>query len=119
MKLIGYIEGIEIAFDFYPPKHFRAIIPKQLDGKYILQLNVIDDAGNESGGVFKQMYVDFSNLHFHILDENYKFSFENQDKKYIKIDNQYDFISIANQYNYREINCKYKYRELVSRCICN
>lgn len=106
-------------FDFYPPKSFRGIIPRKLDGQYIMQLTVIDDYGNEDGGVYKYMYVDFSSLHFHILEENFKFSKQNEDKKYIKVDNLYKNKTIENIYSFEKVQSKYSYKELMNRCICN
>lgn len=118
MRLTGNIEGIEIQFDFYPPKHFRGIIPKQLDGKYVMQLKLIDNFGNETGGAYKYMYVDFSNLHFHILDENYKFAKQDEDKKYIKVDGLYRAKNIDSSYRFEKLASEFSYKE-VSKCSCN
>lgn len=118
MKLVGYVEGVEIKFDFYPPKYFRSVIPKQLDGKYIMQLKLIDDFGNETGGAYKYMYVDFQNLHFHILGENYRFSKQDEDKKYIKVDDLYRTKNIDGSYRFEKIASEFSYKELI-RCSCN
>lgn len=119
MKLVGYIEGVEIKFDFYPPKYFKGVIPKKLSGQYIMQLTLIDDFGNEDGGVYKYMYVDFNSLHFHILDENFKFSKKDEDKKYIKIEKLFESRAINDIYSFEKLGCKYSYRELVNKCFCN
>lgn len=95
MKLIGYIDGMEIRFDFYPPDIFKATIPKKLSGKYIVQLKVIDEAGNEENKADIYVYIDFQNMSFREVKSPYKLN-END-----------------NNYNYMELNCKYTYKELV------
>lgn len=119
MKLIGSVGGIEVKFDFYPPNIFRGVIPKNLSGQYILQLTLFDDFGNTNGGAFKYMYVDFNSLHFHILEDNFKFSETNEDKTYIKVDNLYNTKEIKEAYSFNELKSEYSYRELVNKCICN
>lgn len=119
MKLIGKIGGVEVKFDFYPPNIFKGVIPKQLDGQYIFQLNVFDEAGNTTGGAYKYMYIDFNSLHCHILSENFKFSKRDEGKTYIKVDDLYDTREIEEAYSFSEIKSNYDYKELVYECICN
>lgn len=71
MRLIGYIEGVEVTFDFYPPNTFRAVFPRQLDGTYIVELHAIDDAGNET--VYTNLFVliDFQSMIFRVLGTDF------------------------------------------------
>lgn len=94
MRLIGHVDGIEISFDFYPPNIFRGIIPKRLNGKYVVELKVIDDAGNENGMTDILVYIDFQNMEFKVLDDKFRFN-------------------VDDRFSYKETQSKYSYRELV------
>ena len=72
MKLIGYIKGVEISFDFHPPNIYKAIIPKQFDGVYIVNLKAIDDAGNENNYADMIVCIDFDKMSFKVLENNLK-----------------------------------------------
>lgn len=112
MKLIGNIDGVEVMFDFHPPNQFKAEIPKKLNGIYIVELKLIDDAGNEttSSGIF--VGINFSEMSFEILE-----GFDDKEAT-----ENYDFEEIQNEFNSKEINeiisfeelmPKYSHRELV------
>lgn len=84
-----------------------------------MQFTVFDDYGNEGGGAYKYIYVDFSKLHFHLLGENFKFTKEDEHKKYIKVDTLYTDKLIENAYSFEKLQSKYSYKELMSKCTCN
>lgn len=115
MKLVGYVDGVEVSFSFYPPNTFKAIIPKRLNGKYIVELKAIDDAGNENGETSIYMYIDFQSMHFKILNEKYMFNIDENNTKFIEVENIYDSIECINEFSFKEIFNQYSYRELVIR----
>lgn len=91
MKLIGYINGIEIKFNFYPPDKWEAIIPKEFSGKYILQLKAIDDAGNEAGFTSIIVCVDFTKMAFEVIDKQFKTKDSSSNYVYNELDGHYRF----------------------------
>jgi len=112
MKLIGYIDGVEIRFDFYPPNTFKATIPKKLSGKYIVQLKVIDEAGNEENKADMYVYIDFQNMSFREVGSTYVNKIKDNNLSYIEIKNDYE-LNENNMYESIELNCKYTYKELI------
>lgn len=114
MKLVGYIDGIEVNFDFYPPHTFKCTIPKTINGRYIVQLKAVDDAGNETNLTKIYVYIDFKKMDFVILDKIFTFNIDNSDFDYLKIDNLYDFKQLEERFNFMEVNSQYSYRELVT-----
>lgn len=115
MRLIGYIDGIEVSFDFYPPNIYRAIIPKRLNGRYIVQLKAIDQAGNETNTSDIYMYIDLKQMIFNVLEDKFKFNIDNNGLGYVEVNNIYNSKEIDNKFNFLEIHSKYSYRELVVR----
>lgn len=94
MKLIGYIDGIEVKFDFYPPNKFKADIPKKKDGTYIIQLIATDDAGNESSLSNIFVYINFSKMIFKVL-EGFKFVEGNENYGFIELKNKFSFLELS------------------------
>lgn len=113
LKLIGYVDGIEISFDFYPPNIFKGIIPKKLNGRYIVQLKAIDEAGNETNTAEVYVYIDFKKMIFKVLDENYKFNIDNNGLGYIEVKDTYNINIIEDKFSFKEVQSQYSYRELV------
>jgi len=95
MRLVGYINGMEVSFDFYPPSSYKANIPKHLEGSYIVQLKAIDDAGNEANYTDILVYFDFQKMEFMIL--NYNYSHE------IIVNTNYSVKSIESNFTYKEV----------------
>ena len=95
MKLIGYMDGIEVKFDFYPPNTFKAEIPKNMSGIYTVELHAIDDAGNQTNMCDIMMLIDFDRLTFKVIDSG--------------------LISKTDNKNYicKELQQRFLYRELV------
>ena len=94
MKLVGYLDGIEVKFDFYPPNQFKAEIPKKSNGTYIVEFKVIDDAGNETNYSNILIAINFNKMSFEILE-----GFTEKEK--------------SSDYNSEELIQEYSYRELV------
>ena len=113
MKLIGYINGVEVSFDFYPPNTWRATIPTDITGRFVLQLKAIDDAGNSTNNIYVYVYIDFQNMIFKVLDK--KFGYKNNSKDYCYgiIDNEYETKYIEDEFIYNKLPQKYSYRKLV------
>lgn len=113
MKLIGHVDGVEIRFDFYPPNLFRAIIPKHLTGKYVLELKAIDEAGNYDFKTNIFIHVDFQSMSFRILENKYVFN-ANEDKLWsIEIKEDFSALQLESNLEYKVIDSPYSYRELV------
>lgn len=97
MKLVGYVDGIEISFNFCPPNIYEAVIPKRLNGKYIVQLKAIDDAGNETNMADTYMYMDFQQMIFKNLGNKFRFNID---------DSKFGFKEVSNQYSHKELMIK-------------
>ncbi|KZL93568.1 PF13754 domain-containing protein [Clostridium magnum] len=95
MKLVGYINGIEVRFDFYPPNQFKAEIPKRMSGIYLLELHAIDDAGNQSNMCDMAVLIDFDKLTFKVLDSEFIHETNNE------------------EFGYKELQPEFLYKELV------
>lgn len=114
MRLIGNIDGIEVRFDFYPPNIFKAEIPKQLDGTYILQLHAIDEAGNITNYSDIFVRIDFKQLNIEVLPSNYNFIGDSMDMGVVALDKNFTFKNISSDFNFMMHNSNYSYRELVA-----
>lgn len=112
MRLIGYVDGVEVKFYFYPPNNFKAEIPKQIDGTYILELHAIDDAGNETSFSNIFILIDFSKMVFKVLEGFHA----------VEGNKNYGFTELSEEYISKELGVivtdikmplVYSYRELV------
>lgn len=115
MRLIGYIEGVEVKFDFYPPNKFIGIIPKKLDGKYIAQFILYDDAGNQTSLSTILIYIDFNKMDFKILNPNNKLDFNIKSNNYfesMKINTIYSE-KIINNFIFKKVFSNYTFKELI------
>lgn len=95
MKLIGYLDGVEVAFDFYPPNQFKAEIPKNKSGIYIVELHAVDDAGNQTNMCDMAVLIDFDRLKFKILDTEFEYRMNSE------------------EFGYKELQQKFTYKELI------
>lgn len=91
MKLVGYADGVEVKFDFYPPNIFKAEIPKKVSGIYLLELHATDDAGNQTNMCDMAVLIDFDKLSFKILDTDILYKTENEDFEFKEL--QQEFMS--------------------------
>ncbi len=112
MKLIGYVDGVEVKFDFYSPNKWRAIIPRKITGKYILQLKAVDEAGNESNFSDLFICIDFRNMKVKILGKKYDFREKSKEYLCIKLDNEQGIDTIQDSYIYNELGVEFTH-ELV------
>lgn len=113
MKLIGYVDGIEVNFDFYPPNTFKAIIPKKLDGKYILELQAEDDAGNIDCSTGMYIYIDFQHMKIKVLSSKYQFKKDANNLRYKKIDNIFSSKELDSKLTFKKSCSPYSYKELI------
>ena len=112
MNMVGYVDGIEVKFDFYPPNKFNAEIPKKLNGTYIIQLKVIDDAGNTNGYSDIFIKIDFTSLKIQILPESFNCIKNEEEFGYNEL--PLDYVKRINcAYDYAEIKQRYTFRELI------
>lgn len=112
MKLIGYVDGIEVIFDFYPPNKFKAEIPKRIDGTYIVELHAIDDANNISNYSNIFIRIDFNKLKVEMLSPTYFVKSDDSKFEYIQLFNNFVSKPKENIFSYKKLDV-YKYRELV------
>lgn len=113
MKLIGYVDGIEVNFNFYPPSTFRAVIPKKLDGKYILELKAVDDAGNIGCSTGMYIYIDFQHMKIKVLNSKYQFKNEVEKLGYKKIDSIFSSKELDSKLTFKKSYSPYSYEELI------
>lgn len=117
VNLIGYVEGVEISFDFYPPDTYKGIIPKQIDGRYIVELRAIDEAGNTTGMTNVYILIDFDQLEFKVLSETYSSILEKEEYAneiialFIGQDEslKYEYEVMDNGFTYKEVVIKWLY----------
>jgi hypothetical protein len=112
MRLIGYIDGVEITFDFYPPNTFKAEIPKRLDGTYIVQLRAIDSAGNESNYSNVFIRIDFEKLNIQVLPLNFEYK-NNEGYEIQEFFSKYVQKEYSISYSTVEISSEFSYKELI------
>jgi hypothetical protein len=74
IRLVGYVNGVEVTFTFTPPKLFRGVVPASLNGQYYIDLRAVDEAGNQTNYMELHVLIDFDALSFKILDERYNFN---------------------------------------------
>jgi len=113
MKLIGYIDGVEVLFDFHPPNQFKAEIPKQLDGSYIVELYALDLAGNKSS-LYSSIFIriDYNNLKMEVLPSNYNF-INGEEVAFRRLESQYTLKELDKvDFNIAPLN--FAFRELVN-----
>lgn len=113
MRLVGYVDGVEISFNFYPPNVYKVAIPKKLSGRYIVQLKAIDDAGNEAGTAGIYACIDFQKMTFNILDEKYKSKIRDINFGYMENGSDYFARELKQGFDFAEVYNRYSYRELV------
>lgn len=112
MKLIGYVGGVEVRFDFHPPNTFKAIIPKRMDGRYIVQLRAINDSGMEDGMTSVHVYINFQSMYFKVLDDSYNFDIDDN-IGYIELSEDYETLALEDNFGYNEVDSGYYHEELV------
>lgn len=112
MKLIGYIDGVEVNFDFIPPNQFKAIVPRHLDGTYIVELQAEDNAGNCESITDIVVAIDFDKLSFRILDKNYHVNENSKDFSY-KVHQQVFLTMESEVFYFKQLQQQFLYKELV------
>lgn len=112
MQLIGYIDGIEVNFDFIPPDKFTAEIPKKMSGVYIVELHAIDAAGNTSSYSNIFIKIDFQNLKVEMLQLNYDHKNNNEENKFNELECEFRSLELKNPYTCNEI-LSFNYKELI------
>lgn len=113
MKLIGYVDGIEINFNFYPPNTFKAVIPKKIDGKYIVELKAADDAGNIDYSTGIYVSIDFQHMKIKMLNSKYEFKNDTSKIGYERVNNVYDFKELDSKLIFKKDFNPYFYKELM------
>jgi hypothetical protein len=111
MRLIGYVDGEEVKFDFTPPNRFTAVIPKQKDGIYIVELHASDEAGNSTSYFNIFVKIDFQHMTIKILPSTFGYVENGQGFGYREIEG-YLTKPIADGFGYKEMQ-GYLFRELV------
>lgn len=113
MKLIGYLDGIEVKFDFYPPNTFKAEVPKRIDGTYIIELHAADDAGNITNYSNLFVKIDFNLLKISILPFNFSDKTYQENNHIIEITSNFSFKEIFKLFINREVPARYSFKELI------
>lgn len=71
MKLTGKIEGQQVAFELIRQEGrtsvFKAEVPANLDGEYVVELTAEDDAGNIAFVCKYLVTIDLTNLCVHLM----------------------------------------------------
>lgn len=113
MRLIGYVEGIEISFDFYPPNTFVGVIPKRLNGSYAVELHAVDEAGNISNQTGLYVLIDFQQMGFKVLDDSYEPLANVSDFSSKEVLEEFLEQNDISNYSYDVIDSEFSFRELV------
>ena len=112
MKLLGYIDGVEVKFDFYSPNIFKAEIPKKMNGIYILELHAIDEAGNQTNMCSITVIIDFDKLSFKILDTSMICKVENKDLEFNTLKDILGFKTEDEVFEFKELPQEFINKEL-------
>lgn len=91
MKFIGYVDGIDVKFDFYPPNIFKAEIPKKKSGIYILELHAIDEAGNETNLSDIFIDIDFQKMSMKLIGDTFSFIKNSENFSYEALKSPFDY----------------------------
>lgn len=113
MRLIGYAEGIEVLFDFYPPNTFKAEIPKKLNGIYVLELHAIDEAGNQNNYTNMVITIDFNQLAFKILKQDFLSNENKNDFQDVQEKQRFITAEEETPYSYNSLQPTFAFKELV------
>lgn len=113
MRLIGYVGGVEVSFDFTPPNTFKASVPKRQDGVYIVELHAVDNAGNITNysGIF--IKIDYKNLSIELLPGNYPFKVEEKSINLENVDSSFKVKETSTILYTQLISENYSYRGLI------
>ncbi|MDF2800219.1 MAG: hypothetical protein K0S61_122 [Anaerocolumna sp.] len=103
MQLIGFLDGVEVSFDFLPPNTFTAEIPKQNSGVYILELHARDSAGNMTyyNNIF--IKIDYLKLEVRIIMDNYDIIQNSEGFSYRQYEPIFSDLHHELTYSYREL----------------
>lgn len=100
IRLIGVVNGAEVAFTFSPPNTFTATIPAILKGKYYVHLKAIDDAGNETNYMNLHVMINFDTMSFKILDNTYNVDVDIEDNNHLELSSEYLNKDIRSEFSY-------------------
>ena len=112
IRLVGYVNGVEVTFTFSPPKVFRGVVPASLNGQYYLDLKAVDEAGNQTNYMDLYVLIDFDALTFKILDERYEFNVEDNDDISSEISDNYLNNELNSSFSYSPC-ALYNFKELM------
>lgn len=100
IRLIGVVNGVEVAFTFSPPNTFTATIPAIIKGTYYVHLKAIDDAGNETNYMNLHVMINFDTLSFKILDNTYNVDVDDIDDNHLEVSSDYLSKDIQSEFTY-------------------
>lgn len=112
IRLLGYVNGVEVTFTFSPPKVFRGVVPASLNGQYYLDLKAVDEAGNQTHYMDLYVLIDFDALTFKILDERYDFSVEDNEDSSLEIFDNYSNNEVNSEFSH-SVYQPYRFKELM------
>lgn len=109
MKLRGWVDGVEVNFDLTPPNTWKAIVPRQLDGTYIIQLKAISDMGNELNWSKIFIKINFQSMTMKVLPFAYIYNQEDEDIREKQVNSNFLYDEVSSTYNSQQIESKYIY----------
>jgi hypothetical protein len=112
IRLVGYVNGVEVTFTFTPPKLFRGVVPASLNGQYYIDLRAVDEAGNQTNYMELHVLIDFDALSFKILDERYNFNVEDKEDISSEIFDNYLINELNSSFSYSPCTL-YNFKELM------
>lgn len=112
IRLVGYVNGVEVTFTFTPPKVFRGVVPANLNGQYYLDLRAVDEAGNQTNYMELHVLIDFDALSFKILDERYNFNVEDKEDISSEIFDNYLNNEVESGFSH-SLYQPYRFKELI------
>lgn len=114
MTLIGWVNGVWISFKETASNLYVATIPKNLNGRYIIALKAIDDAGNISNFVKTYVYIDFNHMVFKLVDDPFEYGVNKQIQDFIQIEDDQTFLENDSVHIDIEFHDIYSYKELTT-----
>lgn len=107
MVLTGTVNGENIIFHFSPPDTFTAQMSRVIKGRYIVQLRLFDEAGNDSSYTTIYTYIDFNKMKYSIIDSDFSFNSEEEEIGFIRLDNDFIEKTLQNSYRFTLLKSNY------------
>ena len=117
VRLIGNVNGYNIIFNRVKGDWWDATVPSSFDGKYIIDMQAYDEAGNMAYWAKYILTVDFSSLYVKLEKYPYYVNLDINDYNIDIFSKSYNAVLINNDINFDIKGKKYYATIIESRCV--